>query len=62
MGCSKSSFKREICNDIGLPQEKEKKSNKQFNFMPKEIRKRKTKKVSRMNEITKIRVEIDERD
>ena len=36
--------------------------NKQFNFMPKEIRKRKTKKVSRMNEITKIRVEIDERD
>lgn len=30
--------------------------------MPKEIRKRKTKKVSRMNEITKIRVEIDERD
>ena len=26
MGCSKSSFKREICNDIGLPQEKRKKN------------------------------------
>ena len=35
MGCSKSSSKREICNNIILPQETRKTLNTQPNFTPK---------------------------
>ena len=56
MGCSKSSSKREVYSDTGLPQEIPKISNKQPNL----ITKRRTKsKVSRRKEIIKIREEIN---
>ena len=53
MGCSKSSSKREVYNNIILPQETRKTSNKQQNLTHKENReRRKTKlKVSSKKEI-----------
>ena len=61
MGCSKSSSKREVYNNIILPQETRNISNKQPNLTPKAIRKRRTKNpiVSRKKEIIKIRVEVN---
>ena len=44
MGCNKSSSKREVYNITILPQETRKASNRQPNFMPKAIGKRKRKK------------------
>ena len=62
MGCSKSSYKREFYNDIRLPQEKRKISNKP-NLPSKCTRKRRTNKtkpkVSRRKEIINIRDEIN---
>ena len=63
MGCSKSSSKREIYSNTILPQETRNISNKQPNLTPKAIRETRTKcpKVSRKNEIIKIRSEINEK-
>ena len=44
MECSKSSSKREVYSNTGLPQETRKISNKQPNLPPKRIRKRRTNK------------------
>ena len=44
MGCNKSSSKREVHSNTGLPQETGKISNKQPNLPPKRIRKRRTNK------------------
>ena len=66
MGCSKNDSKREVHKNIDLIQEPRKISNKQNNFTPKDIRKRKTtklfstNKVSRSKEIIKNREEINE--
>ena len=43
MGCSKSSFKREVYSNTILPQETRNISNKQPNLTPKAIRERRTK-------------------
>ena len=62
MGYRKSSSKREVCRDAGLPQETRKTSNQPPNLPSKEIRKRRIKpKVRRRNKITKIREEINKR-
>ena len=63
MGHSKSSPKREILSNTGLPQVARKISNKQSNITHKGTKKRKQQtnpKVSRRKEIIKIRVEINE--
>ena len=44
MGCSKSSYKREVYSNTILPQETRKISNKQSNLTPKGTRERRTKK------------------
>ena len=71
MGCSKSSSKREVYNNIILPQGTRKKSNRQPNFIPKitgkkkknnNNKKKQTKnKVSRWKDMIKIRAEISEK-
>ena len=64
MGCSKSSFKREVYSNTILPQETRKTSNRQLNFTPKTTGKRRTKKtlkVHRRKEMN-IRVEINEKE
>ena len=62
MECSISSSKREVYSNTSLPQETRKISNKQSNLTPKGTEKEEqTKpKVSRRNEIIKIRAEINE--
>ena len=50
MGCSKSSSKKEVCNNIILPQETRKTSNRQHNFTPKTTGKRRTKKAPKLVE------------
>ena len=44
MGCSKNSFKREVYSNTILPQEIRKTSNRQPNFTPKIIGRRRTEK------------------
>ena len=44
MGCSKGSYKREVYSNTILPQEIRKTSNRQSNFTPKTIGKRRTNK------------------
>ena len=44
MGCSKSSSKREVYSDTGLPQETRKNLNKQLKLPPEGIRKRRINK------------------
>ena len=44
MGCIKSNPKREVYSNTILPQETRKTSNRQPNFIPKTIGKRRTKK------------------
>ena len=58
---SKSSSKREVHSDTGLPQETRKIPNKPPNLPPKRIRKRRTNKtkVSGRKEIIKIREEMN---
>ena len=60
-GYRKSSSKREVHSNTGLPQETRKIPNKQSYFTPKETRKRRTNesKNSRRKEIIKIRMEIN---
>ena len=64
MGCSKSSFKREVYSNTILPQETTNISNKPSNLTPslKELEKEEQTepKVSRRKEIIKIRAEINE--
>ena len=64
MGCTKSSTKRKVYSNTSLPQETRKTSNKQPNFTPKAIKKRRTKtpKVNIRKEIIKIRTEINEKE
>ena len=63
MGFSKSSAKREVHQNASLPQETRKTSNKQPNLTPKATRKiTKNLKVSRKNEIRKIRTEINDKE
>ena len=64
MGCSKSSSKREVYSNTILPLETRNISNKQPNLTPKAIRGRRTKppKVSRRNDIIKIRSERNEKE
>ena len=62
IGCTKSSFKREVYRDMGLPQETRKISNRQPNLPPKWFKKeeqKKPQKVGRREEIVKIRGEIN---
>ena len=59
MECSKSSSKKEVYSNTGLPEETRKISNKQHNLSPKGFRKRtKRPKVSKRQEIIKIKEEI----
>ena len=64
MGCSKSSFKREVYGNTILPQETRKTSNRQPNSTFKTTGKRRTKipKISRRKEIIKIRAEMIEKE
>ena len=50
MGCSNSSFKREVYSNTILPQETRKTLNRQPNFTPKTTGKRRTKKSSKLVE------------
>ena len=54
VGHYKSSAKRKVHSNIGIPQETRKISNRQPNFTPKTTGKRRTKKISRRKEIIKI--------
>ena len=62
MGCSKTSFKREVYSNTLLTQETRKISNKQSKLTPKELKKEEQTKpnVSRRKEMIKIRAEINE--
>ena len=60
MGCSKSSYKRQVYNNTSLPQETRKSSNKQAKLTSKEREEQTRPKVSRRREIIKIRAEINE--
>ena len=60
MGCSKSRSKSEVYSNTILPQETRKSSNKQHNFTPK-TKNKNTPKISRREEIIKIRAEINEK-
>ena len=64
MECNKSSFKRDIHSNTIIPQETRETLNRQPNFTPKTMGKRRTKitKISRRKEITKIRAEIHEKE
>ena len=63
MGHTKSSVKREIYSNTSLLHEIRETSNKQPNLTPKATRKRtKNLKVSRKNEIRKIRAEINDKE
>ena len=63
MRCSRSSPKREVYRNTILSQETRKRSNRQTNFTPETTGNGRTKtlKISRRNEIIKIRVEINEK-
>ena len=60
MGCSKSTFKREVYSDTSLPKEIWKTSSKQPNLTPKELEEQTKSKDSRRKEIINIRAEIKE--
>ena len=65
MGCSKSSSKREVYCITSLHQLTRKTLDRQFNFTPKTTGKRRTNKtckISRRNEIKKIKAEISEKE
>ena len=64
MGCSKSSSKREVYSNTILPKETRKTLDRQLNFTPETIGKRRTKppKISRRKEILKIQAEINEKE
>ena len=50
MGCSKSSFKREVYGNTILPQDTRKTSNRQPNTTPRTTGKRRTKKTPKLVE------------
>ena len=60
----KSSAKRKVHSNTGIPQETRKKSNKKANYTPEATRKGEMKnpRVSRRKEIIKIRAEINEKE
>ena len=65
MGCRESSPKRKVYSNTILPQETRKTLNRQPNFTPKAIgKRRRTKypKIIRRKEIIKIRAEINEKE
>ena len=64
MGCSKSNSKREVYNNIILPQETRKTSNRQPNFTPKTTGRRRRKKTPKLVEgkKSKIWTEINEKE
>ena len=65
MGCPETSAMREVYNNMSLPQETRKTSNKQPTLHLKQLenrRKKKNPKVSRRKEIMKIRVEKIEKE
>ena len=64
MGCSKNSSKRKVYSNTILPQETRKTLNREPIFEPKTTGKRRIKnlKISRRNEIIKIRAEINEKE
>ena len=63
MGCGKGGSKKEVHRNKCSPQETRKASKQQPHFTPQGTRKRRMRfKFSRRKEITKIRLEINERD
>ena len=64
MGHYKSSAKRKVHSNTGIPQETRKKSNKEPNSTPKQLEKEEIKnpRVSRRKEILKIRAEINAKE
>ena len=64
MGCSKSSPKRKVNSNTILPQETRKTLDRQPNFTPETIGKRRTKppKISRRKEVLKIQAEVNEKE
>ena len=62
MGCSKSSSKREVYSNTVLPQETRETSNRQPNFIPKQLEKEEQMKISGRKEIIKIQAEINEKE
>ena len=61
MSCSKSSSSKEIYSNTVLPQERRKASNRQPNFIPKNVKKKK-KTPKLVEEIIKIQPEINEEE
>ena len=59
MECSKSSSKKEACSNTILPHETRKTLNRHLKQLEKE---QKTSKISRRQEIIKIRAEINEKE
>ena len=59
MGCSKSSFNKEIYSNTILPKKTRKISNKQPYLTRKATREKNNNKISRRQEIIKIRAEIN---
>ena len=64
MGCGKNSPKRKVYSSTISSQETRKTPNRQPNFTPKTIGKRRTEppKISRRKEIIKLRAEINEKE
>ena len=62
MGCIKSNPKREVYSNTILPQETRKTSNRQPNFIPKQLEKEEQMKISGRKEIIKIQAEINEKE
>ena len=53
MGCSKSIVKRDVYSNTTLPRETRKTSNRQPNFTPKIVGKRRKKKTQKLIEVNK---------
>ena len=62
MGCNKSSSKMKVYSNTILPQETRKTSNRQPNFIPKQLEKEEQMKISGRKEIIKIQAEINEKE
>ena len=63
MACSESRYKREVYSSTILPQETRETSNRQPNFTPKQLeKKKKNPKINRRKESIKLREEINEKE
>ena len=62
MGCIKSNPKREVYSNTILPHEKRTTSNRQPNFIPKQLEKEEQMNISGRKEIIKIQAEINEKE